>query len=238
MKVFKLSINALVALFFICPVFSQEITNIVSKQQGDQVVITYDLTAPANSNYYIKVYLQKNGNLSNGKELMYVSGDVKDTKPGTAKRIVWDAKKEVGHYNGEVQFKIEALNRTARMPNPIVDECVKIEITDVDNDNGSLKISFIVEAIKTDCSVKFKSNYSYVVDSEGNSFAQKGQVIGKVVDDYKFCVLGVKNKGYAMFQGVGPSETILPEVTFTVYTSGDCRTSNSSCVFRNVPIVE
>jgi len=98
-------------LFLICTVsisaFSQKIENLKAVPVGDRIVITYDLNAEVPGDKYdIQIYCSYN-NFSN--PLKYIRGDVGNgLPPGSGKRIEWEAKAELGNYQGDLSFEIRA----------------------------------------------------------------------------------------------------------------------------------
>ncbi|NJK97505.1 MAG: hypothetical protein HC905_23690 [Bacteroidales bacterium] len=234
-----MKITAFVSFIIMHPYsFCQEISNIQVTQQGDKVIITYDLNDANNGLYYIKVYLSKDSYGNFNKELLYISGDVKDTKAGIGKKIVWEAKREIGFYNGSAQFKLEAISRTAPMPAPLTGDCVQLEITDVKNEASQLKIFFTIKATKANAKINIRNDNSYVFDSNGNKYMSSTDVLGNISDDYKDLVTGLSIQGYISYIGVPEDETLIPEANIKIYSSGECDDSWSGddFSFKNLPI--
>lgn len=85
---------------------AQQIDNIVFRQEGLNVIITYDLLSGTEHNYYISVFSSHN-NYTN--PLKSVTGDVgEEISPGSGKIITWEARQELGDYKGNISFKIKA----------------------------------------------------------------------------------------------------------------------------------
>ena len=95
--VFSVSISA----------FSQKLENLKAIAQGDRIVITYDIKGTlAGDKCDIQIYSSHN-NFST--QLKRVSGDVGNgLAPCNGKRIEWEAKAELGNYQGELSFEIRA----------------------------------------------------------------------------------------------------------------------------------
>ena len=102
-------ISLLLVLFFACSqLFAQRLENIHAEaiNGGEQVTITYDLTAASSSQKYkVAVYSSHNNYAS---PLTQISGDVNDVTPGTGKRIIWNARVEMVEYSGDVTFELRA----------------------------------------------------------------------------------------------------------------------------------
>ncbi|MBL7876652.1 MAG: hypothetical protein JNL53_13380 [Cyclobacteriaceae bacterium] len=98
-------------LFLICTfsisTFSQKLENLKAVSTGDSIVITYDLIADLpGDKYEAKIYSSYDNFAS---PLRYISGDIGNSlTPGIGKRIVWEAKKELGNYQGDLSFEIRA----------------------------------------------------------------------------------------------------------------------------------
>jgi len=86
--------------------FSQKIETVYYKQEGNNIVINYDLKGKGL--YTIKCYYTLDG----GKSfipLKSVSGDInKEVVSGINKKIVWNVFNDSDGIKGEIQFKIEA----------------------------------------------------------------------------------------------------------------------------------
>jgi len=85
---------------------SQNVQNVRADLDGNSVVIIYDLTGDDKQTF--KVELRSSHNNFNSP-LRLVSGDVgENVSPGTNRRVVWEAKKELRVFSGDVQFEIRA----------------------------------------------------------------------------------------------------------------------------------
>ena len=93
-----------VIILSIFNVNAQEIRNLSFSVQGNSVEITFDLVAGASDLFRIEVFSSHN-NFNNS--LRRVTGDVgENVAPGNRKRIVWDAKAELGSYTGDLEIEV------------------------------------------------------------------------------------------------------------------------------------
>ena len=97
-------------LIITCSVFSQNVTNVASRQVGNNIEITYNLDQEAN----ITIQVSENGYLF--ANIYKVSGDVgKNVAPGR-KKIVWDVLSEMDKLQGDnIVFKIIATESSAAL---------------------------------------------------------------------------------------------------------------------------
>ncbi|MBV5313657.1 MAG: fibrobacter succinogenes major paralogous domain-containing protein [Prolixibacteraceae bacterium] len=83
------------ALFLTTEIIAQQITNIQVTQEGDNVVITYDLTASQTGQTFdVEVKCSADNGKTFSITLQSLTGDLKEITAGTAKRIVWDVLSE------------------------------------------------------------------------------------------------------------------------------------------------
>ena len=84
---------------------AQQATNVRVQQEGEQIIITYDLDKTANVHVYVAT-----GQSNQYTELKAVTGNVgKGVQPGTNRRITWTPLKERTEFVAQgVQFKVEA----------------------------------------------------------------------------------------------------------------------------------
>jgi uncharacterized protein (TIGR02145 family) len=99
--VFLITINGLLS--------AQSITNVKSKQEGNTIVVTYDLQCDVNAT--ISLYVSEDGGKNFTGPLGSVSGDVGlDIKPDTNKKIVWDVRKDRDVFYGKsIAFRVKAI---------------------------------------------------------------------------------------------------------------------------------
>ena len=95
-------------LFFISlHINAQSIKNLKASATGSTVTITYDLASPdTGQKFTIELKSSQDGFLRALKE---VSGDVGGNQSaGLGKKITWDARKEIGAFQGDISFEITA----------------------------------------------------------------------------------------------------------------------------------
>jgi hypothetical protein len=87
--------------------FAQQVSNISFKQDGDKVVISYDIDGKTgdlfNSTGYYSIDEGKNWT-----QLVTVTGDLVNVSPGSEKKIYWEVLKDVTGIKGSISFKVEA----------------------------------------------------------------------------------------------------------------------------------
>ena len=85
---------------------AQQIENLVFRQEGVNIIITYDLIGDTEKIYFITVF-GSHDNFTTPIEL--ITGEVgTEISPGTGKRITWDAKRELGEFKGNLRIRIHA----------------------------------------------------------------------------------------------------------------------------------
>ncbi|MCB0496107.1 MAG: hypothetical protein KDC79_08210 [Cyclobacteriaceae bacterium] len=94
-------------LFSLAIANAQTINNVQASLSGNTVIISYDLVASDNDQVFnVAIKSSKDNFVSS---LIEVTGDVgPNQKAGVGKKIIWDAKKELGKFNGEISFEITA----------------------------------------------------------------------------------------------------------------------------------
>ncbi len=87
--------------------YSQKIGNLKASTVGEKIFITYDIAAQyPGDKFDIDLYASSN---NYSAPLQKLTGDVgKGLSAGNGKRIEWDAKAELGDYQGEILFEIHA----------------------------------------------------------------------------------------------------------------------------------
>ena len=97
-------------LFYGLGVFAQQVGNIRVTQEGDNAVITYDLTGGRQGQTYdVAVICSDNGGQSFTIKPVTVSGDLKNVSPGTNKRVVWQVLNDLEQLVGDnFVFKVDA----------------------------------------------------------------------------------------------------------------------------------
>jgi hypothetical protein len=92
--------------------FSQTVLNVVARAEGEQVQINYDLQGNPGESYEVRISCSRDGGKSFTVTPAKVSGAVNRWEaPGTTKTIVWEAKKDLGEFEGDLQFKITATGK-------------------------------------------------------------------------------------------------------------------------------
>jgi hypothetical protein len=87
----------LLILLFIIPVLAQnpEVVNVRFEQNGNQIVIQYDLAGKIGKKYTVSAVSSDNGGRTYGIELYSVKGDIgRNISPGYGKTITWDMLKD------------------------------------------------------------------------------------------------------------------------------------------------
>lgn len=88
--------------------FCQKIENIRAEAEADKIVVTYDLVqGQSGDTYNVFLYCSFNNFRT---PLAKVSGDVgQSVREGKGKRIVWEARTEIGNFKGQLTFEVEAI---------------------------------------------------------------------------------------------------------------------------------
>jgi hypothetical protein len=106
-KFFSAILLVFFMFFFTSNLLAQEISNISFRQEGDKVVISYDITGKKGDLFNAIPYYS----VDEGKtwtQLITVKGDLLNVTPGTDKAITWEVLKDVTGIKGTTSFKIEA----------------------------------------------------------------------------------------------------------------------------------
>ncbi len=98
-------------LFAFSAAFAQNVTNVSFHQEGNKVIILYDLDMPSD----VSVYMSTDGGVTYGDTLRHVTGDVGIyVSAGTGKRIEYDVLAEYDKLQGEnFVFKVSAVQHYA-----------------------------------------------------------------------------------------------------------------------------
>lgn len=90
----------------------QTVTNVVARAEGEQILINYDLQGNPGESYDIRISCSRDGGKSFSVTPAKVAGAVNRWEAaGTGKIITWDAKKDLGEFEGDLQFKVTALGK-------------------------------------------------------------------------------------------------------------------------------
>lgn len=93
---------------------SQAIRNLTASFRNDTVTVTYDLVlSNPRQQAGLKLYSSADNFTTPLRE---VSGDVGNVAPGTGKKIIWIASKELGNFDGDLSFKV----RGSLLPLPLL----------------------------------------------------------------------------------------------------------------------
>jgi hypothetical protein len=95
-------------LFTFAPIFlaAQDITDFSYNLINDRIEISYSLSGNINSRYNINLYASLDGFTI---PLVLVTGEIgKGIIPGKNKKVVWQAKKELGEFKGGLSLKLRA----------------------------------------------------------------------------------------------------------------------------------
>lgn len=225
-------------------IYAQQIQNVKATQQGSKVLVTYDLSDQFGRPYYVKLLMSKDGGVTFGDELKFVTGDVRNTKAGMGKKILWDAAKEISYFDGDAVFRVEGALKAAPLPEPIELKCSKVELLSVKGSGSRVIVDFNVTSLM-DCtsSISWRPNDKDLVcvfDNSGNQFAATSGKFGDTQLGYnKSVIKGIPVKSQLVFDNFGSDITSIPLLKIYVYSSGSCGTFNfddASFQFRNVPI--
>lgn len=244
----KKAIFFLVYLVIGISVFAQQIQNVKGVQAGDNVLITYDLLDAASRSYFIRLLYSKDGGITYSDDLKQVTGDVKENVvAGTNKKIIWDARQELGSFIGEAVFKVEALTKSATMPPPIQNKCLKVELVDIKKINSRLQIDFSVTPINGNSTI-YLSAYStntYLQDTFNNKLKiTDGFIAGTPKGQDKAALNGIPLNSYVTFDGVDPNLSVIPKLTLFIgalgSAAGACGTADAqaSFTFTNVSVAK
>jgi len=105
----------------------QSITNVKATLDGNNVIISYDLKAAVKGQKFDVIIKSSKDGFVNA--LSKVTGDLGSGQiAGTGKKIIWEAKEELGVYKGVVSFEITAtvIFTPIQFLQPIADTQVKI----------------------------------------------------------------------------------------------------------------
>lgn len=90
----------------------QAVSNVLARAEGEQIQISYDLAGNAGESYDIKLSCSKDGGKTFTVTPISVTGAVNRWEaPGSSKAITWDAKKDLGEFEGDLQFKVQAMGK-------------------------------------------------------------------------------------------------------------------------------
>ena len=91
-----------------CASYAQRIDNLTTVLAGENIEITFDLIDDAGGQTFDVQLFSSHNNYTT--PLQYVSGDIgEEVSPGTGKKVIWEAKKELGKYKGEIYLEIRGI---------------------------------------------------------------------------------------------------------------------------------
>ncbi|MBS1951270.1 MAG: hypothetical protein OJF59_000081 [Cytophagales bacterium] len=227
-------------IIIVSTTFAQQIQNVKAVQQGTKVIVSYDLNDQSGKPYYVKLLMSKDGGATFGEELKYVSGDVKNSKAGIGKKIIWDAAQEISYYDGDAIFRVEAVMKSAPLPEPIELKCSKVELVNVKGSGSRVTIDFIATAL-FDESTELNKDRCFLFDPSGNQFMPSMEKFGdSPMDKPKQVIQGVPVKSQLIFDNINPEVTSIPMLKINLFTtSNSCYAGSDNeklFQFRNIPI--
>ena len=96
---------------------AQKIDNVRATINGDDIIITYDLSGTEGQEFKINLYAS-NSNFS--KPIIKANGDIGSRiTPGKDKRVVWNAKNEIPDYKGDLVIEVRG-DQVRLLPPPFV----------------------------------------------------------------------------------------------------------------------
>lgn len=225
--------------------YSQQIQNVKATQQGGKVLVTYDLNDQSGKPYYVKLLMSKDGGATFGNELRFVTGDVKNTKAGVGKKILWDAAQEISYYDGDAVFRVEAELKVAPMPEAIELKCGKVELLSVKGSGTKVIVDYTITA-NADAKAQVDKRYTRLYDTSGNEFEVTIAKFGDMqVGDWvytKNVIADIPVKSQLVFDRIGADATNISLLKIYVYSNNGCEagtfgySDQASFQFRNVPI--
>lgn len=102
----------LLLLFYSSITWSQSVSNVIARTEGEQITISYDLAGNAGESYEVKIACSKDGGKTFAITPSSINGAVNRWEaPGNSKVIMWAAKKDLGEFEGDLQFKVIATGK-------------------------------------------------------------------------------------------------------------------------------
>ncbi len=97
-------LTCLAVVLFCGSLSAQKIENVKATINGDDIIITYDLSGKEGQEFRINLYAS-NSNFS--KAIIKATGDIGGKiTPGKDKRVVWNAKNEIPDYKGDLVIEV------------------------------------------------------------------------------------------------------------------------------------
>ena len=146
----------LVAGLFLFPLMVRaQISNVQVAAEGEQIIITYDYAAQAESIDDI-VVTYTTGESTEAKEAVQVTGDVHGITPGTGKRIVWSPLSESTSFSAE-NLVINLTGVRDKMKQEQCDNSLKLAeqfFADKDYENAITYYNEMLECVSCNCHPK------------------------------------------------------------------------------------
>jgi hypothetical protein len=199
-------------MLFSSAAFSQEIKNVIaSAGADDKVTIQYDFIDASKGKHSMEVFLSRDGGSSFDQRLSAVSGDVKNVISGTAKKIIWDAGKELSSYSGTAQFKVVAYSEMYPWPKPYEDESFKMEVVSCRGVGTLITLEVLITMIKKSERFILSKENTYINDETHTQFrVKKGNIGSTDLNDYVIYTKGVPVKALLTFDGPGETAMLIP----------------------------
>lgn len=100
---------------------SQSVTNLRAEARGNVVIVTYDLNGTLPGQFFQVTLFSSHNQMA--EPVVNVRGDIgENITPGTGKRIMWGAYKELSRFTGELSFKVQAVLTYSPLQKPRVAE--------------------------------------------------------------------------------------------------------------------
>ncbi len=91
-----------------CASYAQRMENLIPILVAENIEITFDLIDEVGGQTFDLQLFSSFDNYTS--PLQYVSGDIgKEVSPGTGKKVIWEAKRELGEYKGAIYLEIRGI---------------------------------------------------------------------------------------------------------------------------------
>jgi hypothetical protein len=228
-KLFLLVFLSMVAL----NVFSQQVSNIKVRQDGNLALIHYDLVDPGQqSSYFIDAFCSTDGGATFPIRLSSATGSIgSNIKAGNGKEISWDILKDINSLKSdETVFKIVAHPEIENSNIVVTDNDITFTITTAENLGGRAKIGFMLNVPKDD-EVFIDLRYLKIYDYEGNIYSRSNGDIQLIYGDFKdtyhgnyetkMIPAGIPVKGYIIFKGIPEQLNKIALMVFRLKNNSD-----------------
>jgi hypothetical protein len=229
----------------------QSITNVAAKTDGEQILISYDLAGKTGESYEIRLTCSLNDGKSFDLSPEKVTGAVNRWEvAGTAKSITWEARKDLGNFEGDLKFKVEAKAKAGSdtqtaASNPINTTTSSTGSRSVENSDinftitgqqdlmEGLRLNFKVK-VKKDCDLGF-SRGAIAEDQFGNVYSiisidlEGVDVLG---DKTRKLVVGIVKEGKMILK---VSQLNSPSLKSIALKKLQLQTTVGTLVLTNIP---